>query len=167
MFRRDSLALMGPIEILPAGGAADLEAAAELFQAYAASLPIDLAYQGFKDELAALPGKYAPPGGALLLARSGDGREIGCVAMRPLADDGICEMKRLYVLPEARGLGAGGSLIAAIVAIAREAGYSEMRLDTLPTMQAALAMYRRANFQPIPAYYPTPVAGTIFLGLRL
>jgi ribosomal protein S18 acetylase RimI-like enzyme len=158
---------MTQFEILPADGAADLADAARLFRAYAASLPIDLGYQGFEAELAGLPGKYAPPGGALLIARDLDGAAIGCVALRPIEGDGISEMKRLYVMPEARGLGLGGALIAAIVATARAAGYREMRLDTLPTMHAALAMYARAGFKAIPAYYPTPVDGTIFLGLGL
>lgn len=153
--------------ILPADGLADLEDAERLFRAYAASLPIDLAYQGFEAELAALPGKYAPPEGALLIARGGKNEAIGCVAMRPIAGDKVCEMKRLYVLPETRGVGLGGALIAAIVGMARQAGYGEMRLDTLPTMHAALAMYARTGFKPIEAYYPTPVAGTIFLGLAL
>lgn len=140
--------------------------ATRLFRAYAASLPIDLGYQGFEDELAALPGKYAPPGGALLIARDRAAVAIGCVAMRPLAGP-VCEMKRLWVQPEARGLGLGGALIDAIVAAGRAAGYAAMRLDTLPTMQAALAMYARAGFREIPAYYPTPIARTIFLELRL
>jgi len=148
-------------------GAADLADAARLFRFYATSLPIDLGYQGFAEELASLPGKYAPPAGALLIARDEGDAAIGCVALRPIAGDGVCEMKRLYVLPEGRGLGLGGALIAAIVATARTAGYTEMRLDTLPTMQTALAMYARAGFREIPAYYPTPIAGTIFLGLAL
>jgi ribosomal protein S18 acetylase RimI-like enzyme len=156
-----------PNAILPAGNAADLGDAARLFRAYADSLPIDLGYQGFEAELAALPGKYAPPGGALLIARTQSGEAVGCVALRPIEGDRICEMKRLYVLPDARGIGLGGALIAAIVNAARAAGYAEMRLDTLPTMQAALAMYEHAGFRKIPAYYPTPVEGTIFLGLVL
>lgn len=158
---------MKPYAILPAAVAADLADATRLFRAYAASLPIDLGYQGFEAELAALPGKYAPPAGALLIARTPDGAAIGCVAMRPLGDDGICEMKRLYVMPEARGIGLGGALIAAIVGAAGEAGYKEMRLDTLPTMRPAIRMYRQAGFQEIAAYYPTPVADTLFLGLSL
>jgi GNAT superfamily N-acetyltransferase len=156
-----------PYAILPAASPADMADAARLFRAYADSLPIDLGYQGFEGELAALPGKYAPPAGALLIARADDGRAVGCVALRPIEGDGVCEMKRLYVLPEARGSGLGGALIAAILSAARAAGYKEMRLDTLPTMHAALAMYARAGFEPMPAYYPTPVEGTIFLGRQL
>jgi GNAT superfamily N-acetyltransferase len=153
--------------ILPARKPSDLEDVARLFRAYAASLPIDLGYQGFEAELAALPGKYAAPAGALLIARAQSGVAIGCVAMRPIGGDRVCEMKRLYVLPEARKMGLGGALIEAIVEAARDAGYREMRLDTLPMMHAALAMYERAGFQTIPAYYPTPIDGTIFMGLQL
>lgn len=158
---------MKPYAIIPAAGPADLADAARLFRAYAASLPIDLGYQDFEAELAKLPGKYAPPAGALLIARAPDGAAIGCVAMRPLGDEGICEMKRLYVTPEARGVGLGSALIAAILGAARDAAYREMRLDTLPTMRAAIGMYKQAGFQEIAAYYPTPVAETLFLGLLL
>ena len=158
---------MRPYAILHAANPADMAAVQQLFRAYADSLPIDLGYQGFEDELAALPGKYAPPAGALLIARMRDGAAVGCVALRPTDGDGICEMKRLYVRPEARGGGLGGALIAAILREGRAAGYREMRLDTLPSMRAALAMYAQAGFEEIPAYYPTPVDGTIFLALRL
>ena len=152
--------------IRPAVKDADLADAASLFRHYAASLPIDLGYQGFEDELARLPGRYAPPAGALLIARDAAGTAIGCVALRPL-EDGICEMKRLWVQPEARGRGLGGALIAAIVDAARTAGYREMRLDTLPTMHGALAGYAKAGFREIPAYYPTPIGETVFLALTL
>jgi GNAT superfamily N-acetyltransferase len=158
--------MSGGFAVRPARGAADLRDAATLFRAYAGSLPITLGYQGFEAELAALPGKYAPPKGALLIARDPAGAAIGCVAMRPLERD-VCEMKRLWVDPVARGTGLGGALIAAIVAEARQAGYAEMRLDTLPTMHAALAMYARAGFRPIGAYYPTPIADTLFFSIAL
>jgi len=153
--------------IRPAESAADLADAARLFRSYAASLPIDLSYQGFEAELAGLPGKYAPPAGALLIARNEHETAIGCVALRPIDGDGVCEMKRLYVTPDARGMGLGDALIARIVASARASAYAEMRLDTLPTMLAALGLYIRAGFREIPAYYPTPIAGTVFLGLTL
>jgi len=156
-----------PFVVLPADGQADLADAADLFRAYAAALPVDLGYQGFEAELAGLPGKYAPPSGALLLARTPSGEAIGCVALRPIEAGRVCEMKRLYVTPAARGLGLGRALIRAIVDQARTAGYGEMRLDTLPTMHAALAMYARAGFTQIGAYYPTPVEGTSFLAMRL
>jgi ribosomal protein S18 acetylase RimI-like enzyme len=142
----------------------DLDDARALFRAYAASLPIDLAYQGFATELATLPGAYAAPSGALLLARDRTGAPIGCAALRPLAEPGCCEMKRLYVAPAARGLGLGRALMEAIVGEAARLGYREVRLDTLPTMTAAIAMYRAAGFAPVAPYYDTAPAGTIFLG---
>ena len=159
--------MIAQFAIHPAKDTTDLADAARLFRAYAASLPIDLAYQGFEAELAALPGKYAPPAGALLIADDRNGTAIGCVALRPIDGDGVCEMKRLYVAPESRGMGLGDALITRIVAAARTAGYAEMWLDTLPTMHAALGLYARAGFREIPAYYPTPIAGTVFLGLTL
>lgn len=153
-------------EIRPAA-AADLADAARLFQAYAASLPVDLDYQDFAGELADLPGKYAPPDGALLLARGQAGEAIGCVGLRPLADPGACEMKRLYVSPGGRGLGLGRALMQAVTDQARRQGYREMRLDTLPTMAAAQGLYRQAGFEVIPPYYDTPIEGTVFMRLHL
>jgi len=156
-----------PFHIVKARSAADLEDAARLFGAYAASLDIDLSYQDFAAELAGLPGKYAPPAGALLIARDPRGEALGCVALRPIEPEGCCEMKRLYVAPEGRGLGLGRALVDAILGEAARIGHREMRLDTLPTMAAALALYRQAGFVPIERYYDTPVAGTIFLGRSL
>jgi GNAT superfamily N-acetyltransferase len=144
--------------------AADLAAAVQLFEAYAASLGIDLAYQDFATELATLPGKYAPPDGALLLARDLRGTALGCVALRPMMAENCCEMKRLYVLPSARGLGLGKALVDAILQEAARIDYREIRLDTLPDMAEAMALYRQAGFAPIDPYYETPVAGTRFLG---
>lgn len=157
---------MTGVTIARAEGAADLVEVARLFRAYAGSLPVDLGYQGFEAELAGLPGKYAPPAGALLLARDGSGAAIGVVAMRPL-EAGICEMKRLYLAPEARGLGLGRALATAIIAAARAAGHAEMRLDSLPSMGDAVALYRRLGFTDIPPYYETPITGTVFLALDL
>ncbi|MER2510176.1 GNAT family N-acetyltransferase [Amaricoccus sp.] len=148
-----------------ARSAAELAAVAGLFRAYAATLPFDLGFQDFETELATLPGKYAAPRGALLYARDGDG-PAGCVAMRPLGG-GICEMKRLYVTGAARGTGLGRALVAAVLDAAERAGHREMRLDTLPSMPGALALYRAAGFEVIPPYYETPVAGTIFLSRPL
>lgn len=162
------------LSIEPARTAADHAAAGLLFDAYAASLGIDLGFQGFAAEREGLPGVYAPPAGALLLARTGTApaaAPVGCVALRPLAyagmPPGCCEMKRLYVAPEGRGLGAGRALIAAVVAAARMAGYRRMWLDTLPELSAAVALYRQAGFTEIPAYNTTPVARTLYLGLTL
>ncbi len=156
-----------PFRIASIRAPADLAAAAELFRAYAAGLTIDLAYQDFATELAGLPGKYAPPAGAILLASDPAGAPIGCVALRPLGAGGACEMKRLYVVPAARGLGLGRALVDAVIAEARALGYREIRLDTLPSMTGAAALYRSAGFEPIRAYYATPVAGTLFFARAL
>jgi ribosomal protein S18 acetylase RimI-like enzyme len=153
--------------IAPARTPADLAIVAGLFRAYADSLSVDLAYQDFAAELAGLPGKYAPPAGALLLARDAAGVALGCIALRPLDPPAVCEMKRLFVAPAGRGLGLGRALVEAALAAARTAGYREMRLDTLPDMTAAIALYRQTGFRPVPAYYDTPVASTLFLGRSL
>jgi len=145
----------------------DLLAITSLFRAYAASLPIDLGYQDFDTELASLPGKYAPPTGALLIARDADGAALGCVAMRPLDEPGVCEMKRLYVAPAGRGQGLGKQLALAIIEAARVAGYREMRLDTLATMHDAQKLYRALGFIEIGAYYDTPIENTVFMSLML
>jgi ribosomal protein S18 acetylase RimI-like enzyme len=158
--------------------AGDLPAVTRLFRAYAASLPIDLGDQGFDGELASLPGKYAPPAGALLIARDAHGAAIGCVAMRPLdvaggastdgeGRRGVCEMKRLYVAPDGRGKGFGKKLALAIIGSARAAGYREMRLDTLASMHEAQSLYRSLNFVETAAYYPSPIEGSVFMALKL
>jgi ribosomal protein S18 acetylase RimI-like enzyme len=141
----------------------ELAAVIALFRAYAASLDIDLSYQDFAAEMQAMPGKYAPPAGELLLARRSDGRPVGCVGLRPLEPRGCCEMKRLYVAPEGRGAGLGARLVAAVVREAERIGYREMRLDTLPSMTGAIALYRKFGFEPMEPYYATPVIGTIFM----
>jgi ribosomal protein S18 acetylase RimI-like enzyme len=135
-------------------------------RAYAASLSVDLAYQEFTAELDGLPGRYAPPAGALLLARDAQGQPAGCVALRPLGP-GIAEMKRLYVVPAARGTGLGRALALAVLERARAGGHREVRLDTLPEMAGAQALYASLGFAEIEPYYPTPVAGTRFMALRL
>lgn len=154
-------------QIRPVRSAADVQAAALLFDEYASSLGIDLSFQDFATELANLPGKYAPPAGALLIARDLQGEPLGCVGVRPMAPDGCCEMKRLYVSPRARGLGLGKALVDAAIREALRIGHREMRLDTLPTMGEAMALYRKAGFQPIEPYYDTPLSGTVFLARSL
>jgi GNAT superfamily N-acetyltransferase len=136
---------------------------ATLFREYADALGVDLSFQGFEAELAALPGPYAPPAGALLIAFSAAGDPVGCVGVRPFPEAGTCEMKRLHLTPGARGGGLGRTLAEAAIDAATRAGYARMRLDTLPTMIAAHSLYRRLGFEPTPPYYATPVPGTIFM----
>ena len=143
----------------------DLECVRALFRDYAASLDISLDFQDFDSELLGLPGQYALPRGRLLLAwPAGEalGEAVGCVALRPL-EGPICEMKRLYVSPRARASGLGRRLAEDICAHARTAGYSRMRLDTLPSMSAARRVYGSLGFRPIPSYCFNPVPDTVFL----
>jgi ribosomal protein S18 acetylase RimI-like enzyme len=150
----------------PAATPDDLLVVAQLFDGYATSLPVDLGYQDFATELAGLPGKYAEPKGALLLARDEAGAPLGCIALRAL-DEGVCEMKRLFLVPEARGMGLGRALAEAIIVAARDRGYRELRLDTLPSMTSAIALYEGLGFERIAPYYaPTP-PGTVFMALAL
>jgi ribosomal protein S18 acetylase RimI-like enzyme len=139
----------------------DADLARTLFQEYAAGIGVDLAFQGFHDEVAALPAGYD----AVLVAWL-DGEPAGCVGVRPLADR-VCEMKRLYVRPEARGSGLGRELAVAAVELARGLGYERMRLDTLPSMAAAQGLYRKLGFVEIEPYRHNPVAGARFMELRL
>jgi putative acetyltransferase len=137
----------------------------ELFLEYAQSLGFELCFQSFDQELAELPGAYAPPRGRLLLALVG-GLPAGCVALRPQGAD-ACEMKRLYVRPAQRGSGLGRALVERVVGEARSAGYRCMRLDTVPAMQEAQALYRALGFRDIAAYTANPVPGARFLELTL
>jgi ribosomal protein S18 acetylase RimI-like enzyme len=132
-----------------------------LFREYAESLGVDLSFQGFDEELAALPAGYD----ALLVAHVG-GEPAGCVGVRPL-DRTTCEMKRLYVRPVARGAGLGRSLALRAIEQARALGYQRMRLDTLPSMAAARSLYRELGFAEIEPYRHNPIAGAAFMELRL
>ena len=142
-----------------------LAAARQLFAEYAASLDISLCFQGFDEELAGLPGTYAPPRGRLLLACRGN-ESVGCVALRPL-EPGTCEMKRLYVRPTYRTGGVGRLLAERVIHEAAAAGYRRMRLDSLPAMETALQLYRRLGFREIAPYTTNPVKGSVFLELQL
>ncbi|KAL4818687.1 acyl-CoA N-acyltransferase [Aspergillus spinulosporus] len=155
--------------IISAQTAEDIATARSLFTAYVEWLNIDLGFQDFQSELDSLPGKYGAPHGDLLLAYSTENKPLGCVAVRPLDDSKqSCEMKRLYVSPEARGMGLGKALVAAIVQRAKDLGYKEMRLDTLPSrMQGAIVLYTRVGFVKTTPYYETPMHETIFLTLDL
>lgn len=145
--------------------AEEIAAVRQLFEEYATSLPIDLGYQGFQQELAELPGAYAPPLGRLLLAAD-EGGPAGCVALRPL-DHQCGEMKRLFVRPERQGFGVGRMLVARTVAEARGIGYTTIQLDTLSSMQSALRLYQSLGFVRRAPYYQTPIENTVFMELRL
>jgi ribosomal protein S18 acetylase RimI-like enzyme len=145
----------------------DLLAITNLFKAYTAWLDLDLTFQDFNTELASLPGKYASPSGTLLLARSPDYIPLGCVALRPMDSPGVCEMKRLYVAPEGRGLGLGKKLVGKVLLEAKRIGYQSIRLDTLPRMKSAVALYEKIGFAKIQPYYETPLKGTLFLEIDL
>jgi ribosomal protein S18 acetylase RimI-like enzyme len=149
------------VEIYPARFPEQLDIVRAIFREYAESLAIDLSFQDFESELAGLPGKFAAPGGRILLAQN-EGQVIGCAAMRPL-DGTTCEMKRLYIRPSGRGQQVGKQLATLICRIAKEAGYTRIRLDTLPSMEAAQQLYASLGFKPIPAYVFNPIAGAIFM----
>jgi ribosomal protein S18 acetylase RimI-like enzyme len=136
-----------------------------LFEEYAGSLAISLDFQGFDDELAELPGDYAPPDGCLLIALW-QGQVSGCVALRPFGP-GICEMKRLYTKPQFRGLGIGRALCEEVIKRARQFGYERMRLDTLPSMETARSLYGSLGFKEIDPYRFNPVEEASFMELTL
>lgn len=152
--------------VKPVTTQADLNATILLFEAYAASLGIDLTFQDFANEMTSMPGKYASPAGTLLLAESPAGA-IGCVGLRPFGSHGHCEMKRLYVDPKGRGLGVGKALATAVINEAKRLGYKAICLDTLPTMSSARALYESLGFRETEPYYNTPLEGTVFLELPL
>ena len=153
------------VALIQADGNEHIEEVRTLFREYSASLKVDLCFQNFEHELATLPGHYAPPRGRLLMAVE-ETIAAGCVALQPI-DDEICEMKRLYVRPEFRGRSVGKALVSAIISAARGLGYKKMRLDTLPQMKDAIALYQAFGFHPIPAYRLNPVPGALFMELNL
>lgn len=153
------------VEVVMVVERADLESVRTLFREYANQLHFIECFQDFGTELSQLPGEYGPPTGSLLLARHRDD-PAGCVALRKL-DDGVCEMKRLYVRPAYRGHGIGRRLVERIVADARALGYERMRLDTLPEMREARTLYESFGFRRIEAYRQYPVSGVLFYELDL
>jgi len=143
----------------------DRAAVEALFREYVGSLGEDISFQNVDDELAGLPGKYARPGGVVLIAREGEA-VAGGVAYRML-EPGVCEMKRLYVRPAFRGRGLARDLANELIENARERGYRTMLLDTLASMQAARALYRDLGFAPVEPYYDNPLPGTMYMALDL
>jgi putative acetyltransferase len=163
---QDSTAAVNDCDFQPAESPEQIAQARELFLEYANSLGFSLCFQSFDQELASLPGDYAPPDGRLLLATS-KGDPAGCVALHKLAPE-ICEMKRLYVRPQFRGKGLGRHLAKRIIAEARHIGYKCLRLDTVePVMKTAVAMYRQLGFREIPPYRQNPIAGALYMELQL
>lgn len=157
------------LEVLPVRTQAQIAAVQGLFRDYQQGLGIDLCFQGFEEELAQLPGLYAEPEGALLMALV-NGQPAGCCALRPLAHSDhldACEMKRLFVRPAFRGLGLGRRLVDAIVLAAEQAGYATMLLDTLSDMESARALYQEVGFVETEPYYHNPLAGAHYLMLDL
>jgi ribosomal protein S18 acetylase RimI-like enzyme len=157
------------IELVPAEGIQALETVRALFREYAGSLAIDLCFQNFEQELATLPGEYAAPGGALLLALV-DGEPAGCVGMRPLPEAdhaNACEMKRLFVKRAFRRFGLGRLLTQQLMDLATQAGHSCMLLDTLDDMEAARGLYASLGFVEIPPYYFNPIPGAHYLKVEL
>ena len=157
------------IELLAADTPAQVQAVRELFQEYAASLSVDLCFQNFAAELAGLPGHYAQPAGALLLALV-DGAPAGCVTMRALPESdhtNACEMKRLYVRRAFRRFGLGRLLTQRLMDLATQAGHSCMLLDTLDDMEAARGLYASLGFEEIPPYYFNPIPGAHYLKVEL
>lgn len=144
----------------------DLMWARELFREYAATLGFALDFQGFEEEMAALPGEYAEPEGTIVLAFAGE-EPAGCVALRPLEEAGACEMKRMYVRPAARGRGLGRQLGERVMDDARARGYRVMRLDTIDTMIPAIALYEDLGFRTIPPYRFNPIKGALYFEAEL
>ena len=160
----------GPhIEVVSAATPEQLDAARKIIREYADSLGVDLCFQNVDGELAGLPGEYAAPAGALMLALV-DGAVAGCGAFRPLADvdyANACEMKRLYVQPAFRKYGLGRMIAQSLIDVATQAGYSAMLLDTLDDMEAARGLYATLGFEEIPPYYFSPIAGAHYLKVEL
>lgn len=157
------------IEVLTPATPELLDITREVFREYAAQLGVDLCFQNFDAELVSLPGEYAPPRGALLLATV-DGEVAGCGALRPLADvdyPNACEMKRLFVRPAFRRFGIGRLLAQALLDRGLQAGYSNLLLDTLDDMEAARGLYASLGFEEIPPYYFNPIPGAHYLRATL
>ena len=143
-----------------------IETIRSLFVEYQQWLNFSLCFQGFDQELASLPGKYTPPKGRLYLAEY-NGAVAGCIALRPMHEEGMCEMKRLFVREQFRGKGIGKILTEKIIADAKKIGYSAMRLDTLQRIETARSLYKKLGFTVIPAYYNNPMDEVVYMELKL
>lgn len=155
------------LQIRNAASSEDIESIRTLFREYEAWLGFDLCFQGFEQELATLPGLYAPPSGRLLLA-SCNGEVAGCIGLRPFGDErGVCEMKRLFVREAFRGRHIGRALSEAVITDAHTIGYSIMRLDTLERMKEARGLYGALGLKEIPPYRYNPIEGAVYMELRL
>ncbi|MCM3141055.1 GNAT family N-acetyltransferase [Brevibacillus sp. MER 51] len=157
--------MFGLLRLIHATEGNQYEQARELFMEYVDSLGVDLSFQNIATELQNIPGEYAPPDGCILLALD-DEQPAGCVALRKI-DEQVCEMKRLYVKPEWKGRGVGKKLALAIMDDAKLRGYSFIRLDTLPTMEQAIQLYRSLGFYPIEPYRFNPIEGTLYMEKKL
>ncbi|NBX55142.1 MAG: GNAT family N-acetyltransferase [Betaproteobacteria bacterium] len=160
---------MAKIELITPDAPEWMTQVAAIFKEYAHSLPVDLAFQGFEQELTQLPGDYAPPRGALTLALV-DQMVAGCCALRPIDSTdyaNAAEMKRLYVRSAFRGFGLGRELASHTLDLARLAGYGHVLLDTLDDMEAARTLYLDLGFEEIPPYYHNPIAGAHYLKVDL
>lgn len=158
------------MRIVPAETAQHLTDAHRLFREYADSLPFSLCFQGFEQELATLPGRYAPPSGRLLLAYDETGVAVGCIALRDISaqtSPATCEMKRLYVSPSQRGTGLGRQLCERLITEARDAGYRTMKLDTSADMAAAIGLYKSLGFEACGRYNDDPMEDTLWFELKL
>lgn len=156
---------MSAFTVLEAASVEQLAVARELFMEYANAIGVDLCFQSFDQELASLPGRYAPPAGRLRVAFA-NSTPAGCVALRRIGVQ-TCEMKRLYVRPPFRAQGLGRALAQSVMAAAREVGYARMCLDTLGSMAAAMALYESLGFTRIPPYYDNPHPDAVFMELKL
>lgn len=152
-------------KIFPAKTDEDFETAKKLLVEYGSSLSFHLSFQDFEGELANLPGDYVSPNGCLLLAVYKE-QSVGCVGLRKLSDE-VCEMKRLYVREQFRGLGIGRALVEAVIEKARKIDYNYMRLDTVPSMEVASALYISVGFKKISTYRYNPIEDAVFMELKL
>ena len=152
-------------ELIQVNSKEELEDTKQLFREYSVFLNVDLCFQGFENELAQLPDKYAEPKGAIMLMKI-DGLAVGCVALRPLAED-VCEMKRLFVKPEYQSLGIGRELAEAVIVQAKNKGYSSMKLDTLRRLSAANKLYKALDFVETIPYNVNPEEDVVYFEKKL